>query len=212
MTDELEQIDNHVEDAETLLLEQFKNSTKLKNLLGSFTAQIQTIEDMLIDLWQARWLDNAEGQQLDGLGSIVGVDRNGDTDTQYRIRIRARIYSNVSNGTPDDIIRVAKLLLPNVTVNYTEEYPAGFVLDLVGDNIEPEAVDTAFNAIDDASPAGVSFQILYETYPVENLLLFADDFDADPGYPDGEASVDQGWADYQSTQGGHVAGIASNGS
>ena len=90
MSQELEPVDDHAEDALTLLPEQFKRKENFEAFVTAFVNVVQDTEDMLQALWQGRFLDNAIGSQLDGLGSIVGEERGSLEDDDYRVRIRVR--------------------------------------------------------------------------------------------------------------------------
>lgn len=208
MSKELEQDLTHVEEADALLPEQFKNSTNLKAFIHSMINRVQEAENMLFDLWQSRWIDNASGVQLDGLGSIVGIDRDGDSDTVYRLRIRARILSNVSNGTGDDVIRVAQTLADaaSVSVTYSDLYPAAFQLQLTGGTITSDLLAQLYDGVKRARPAGVAFYILYSY--VAETSQFA--FSSQAGVIDTGDTL-KGFADSSSVAGGHLAGVIQNG-
>lgn len=207
MSEELEIITDHESEAFALLIEQFKNATNLKSFLSAFLSRVQEIEDMLFDLWESRWLDNATGVQLDGLGDIVGIERGNDSDDVYRVRIRARIYTNVSRGTPDDIIQIASLLssLQSSEIQFLEFYPAYFEVTVISqqDN-DASVIDSLLEAITQARPAGVGFALIY--------ALVSDDetFTLSP-INDVVSSTTQGLSQTAMTTGGHLAGVASYG-
>ena len=46
-----------------------------ENFVKSFYPPIKELDDALNDLYTLRWLETAEGAQLDGIGSIVGIPR-----------------------------------------------------------------------------------------------------------------------------------------
>lgn len=66
---------NHKDLGESRLATQFKNSTKLIAYLRVLLNEADTIEQVLHDILNKRWIDTAEGEQLDILGSIVGQSR-----------------------------------------------------------------------------------------------------------------------------------------
>lgn len=173
MSEELEAITDHVEAAKLLLIEQFKGKPNLENFIDAFTDQVQVIEDMLQDLWTARWLDNATGIQLDNLGAIVGQARNGLSDTNYRIRIKMRIRLNFSSGLDDDIFDVLSLLLGAAPdAHYTEYYPASFItyLDTYQDT---STIEVIASVISEARAAGVNGQLVYLGAAAAASFLFA---------------------------------------
>lgn len=69
--------------SESRILSQFYNSKVLKLLLGAFTDEIQELSTAIYQLISGRSLSQAEGEQLDAIGRIVGQKREGynyDTD------------------------------------------------------------------------------------------------------------------------------------
>lgn len=63
--------------AESRLLSQFYDSKILKLLLNVYTSEIQELSDAIYQLLVGRTLNNAQGEQLDAIGRIVGLDRKG---------------------------------------------------------------------------------------------------------------------------------------
>lgn len=56
-------------------LSQFEGKPKLEALVRALLKPAQGIQGALRDLFDRRWLDAAEGRQLDGIGEIVGLPR-----------------------------------------------------------------------------------------------------------------------------------------
>lgn len=54
---------------------QFNDSEKFKGFVAAFLEQYQDLEDSNQQLLTLRYLDTAEGKQLDGIGEIVGIER-----------------------------------------------------------------------------------------------------------------------------------------
>ncbi len=57
-------------------LKQFKQSPKLECLIKALLHPADLTSTVMVDLLKNRWLDEAEGQQLDGIGEIVGQPRH----------------------------------------------------------------------------------------------------------------------------------------
>ena len=76
----------------------------------------QDLEDVLQALRTQRSIDAAVGAQLDMIGAIVGQPRNGMTDDDYRIYCRARIATNRSGGSYEDLIKISLLVLNDASV------------------------------------------------------------------------------------------------
>lgn len=66
---------NHKELAISRLATQFRESTNLINYIRALLIEADTLEQVFCDLLEKRWLDTAEGVQLDILGAIVGQSR-----------------------------------------------------------------------------------------------------------------------------------------
>lgn len=185
MTTELELDEDHAEEAEALLPHQFKDADNLKAILGALTAQVQAAENMIFNLWQSRWLDNAAGAQLDGLGAIVGVDREGLEDDAYRIMIRVQILVNASSGTFDQILAIFEHLDPDNTYVIEEMFPAGFQISALLPFDAPVSEARMGRLLGDAKAAGVEAQLVYQTQ--ENAFRFSSTSSL-------EASDDEGFA------------------
>lgn len=70
----IEKID-HKTLAVSRLATQFRDSTNLISYIRSLLLEANTLEQVFCDLLEKRWIDTAEGVQLDILGSIVGQNR-----------------------------------------------------------------------------------------------------------------------------------------
>lgn len=57
------------------LLAQFEGKTRLEGVVGVLGDSLNAFEKIMDDLEFKRWIDAAEGVQLDGLGQIVGQSR-----------------------------------------------------------------------------------------------------------------------------------------
>lgn len=70
--------------SQSRMLSQFYDSRVLKLLLGAYTAEIQELSTAISQLIEKRSIYEAEGEQLDAIGRIVGQDRTGYSyDTAY---------------------------------------------------------------------------------------------------------------------------------
>lgn len=75
---------NLKERAELRMLSQFYDSKVLKLLLGVYASEVQELSDAIYQLLIGRTLSNAQGEQLDAIGRIVGLDRKGfDYSAQF---------------------------------------------------------------------------------------------------------------------------------
>lgn len=76
------QID-HQSLAVSRLATQFREATNLINYVRSQLKEANDLEQVFQDLLNKRWLDTAEGVQLDILGELVGLKRNTVADSAF---------------------------------------------------------------------------------------------------------------------------------
>lgn len=138
------------------LLHQFKDKVNIEDLLTTYLQQCQDNEDTNFLIAQSRDLNTAIGRALDQIGAYVGEARQGKLDNEYRDAIRLRIIVNNSNGTPNDVIQAANLILQD-SVIYSEVYPAKIRLEVP--NAAPSL--SASNRIKRAVAAGVDLEVTY---------------------------------------------------
>ena len=70
----VEKLDHKVQ-AKSRIITEYRESTNLINYINTILNQSQDLEDAFYDLLINRWLDTAEGAQLDILGRILGQPR-----------------------------------------------------------------------------------------------------------------------------------------
>lgn len=77
----------------------------ISRFLSSGEEEFKSIEDELNDIIQSKFIDEAEGDELDELGKVFGVlgKRSGRDDDQYRIYLKSVVQSFVSRGTKNGI-------------------------------------------------------------------------------------------------------------
>lgn len=83
----------------------------ITKLLRALVEPVQDVETALQQVHVGFDIDVAEGDQLDIVGALVGRERNGMSDADYRRLIRAQISVNRSKGTIADVIKVADLVV-----------------------------------------------------------------------------------------------------
>ncbi len=86
---------------------------------------LEELEKNIRDMSGQFDIDNARGAELDRIGKILGEERNGNTDTVYRIYLKLRTMLNTADGTVEDIIRFVKFFFSSETVHLIPNYPAG---------------------------------------------------------------------------------------
>lgn len=170
-----------INEMKELLLYQFSNSPNILKWVEIWGEQVQELEAEWFDLIESLGIDTAYGFGLDLIGKEVQELRQGKNDTDYRNAILTKIFINNSSGTPEEVISATKQITGASNVYYSEQYPAGVVLEIIGAEYTskantirqtvPAAVDLIFGntlEIDQAtSYLGAAFtqQILFESNP-----------------------------------------------
>lgn len=96
---------NHVEVYTDLLIQRFKKPRRMA-VLAAILAEVQLFEDAAYDVLTKVNLDDGEGAQLDLIGKVINVRRNGLSDSEYRLRMRVEILILRSKGRPEDLIKI----------------------------------------------------------------------------------------------------------
>lgn len=113
-------IANHGTQATSLLVTQFKNKKVLAAFIQALLAEADELERVFCQLKYLRWLDYADGQQLDGLGELLDEPRAGRLDTDYKIGLRIAILRNTCDGTPDKMILYLQAMTNATQIFYEE--------------------------------------------------------------------------------------------
>jgi len=162
----ISQITTHIADAKARLLSQFQGKPLIEGLLDAIDQQVQDYEDATIALQGLLDIASMVGDQLDGIGTILGRAREGLSDADYRTALTERISALYSSGEPEAVIQAYILATGATSVTYVPDYPAKFGLD--GNGTEPANL---LSIIEAAAPAGVGVQLL-------DTLLWDDGDDA----------------------------------
>lgn len=121
-----------VDEMKELLLYQFSNSPNILKWTEIWGDQVQELEAEWFDLIESLGIDTAYGYGLDLIGKEVQELRQGKNDTDYRSAILTKIFINNSSGTPEEVISATKQITGATNVYYSEQYPAGVVLEILG--------------------------------------------------------------------------------
>lgn len=143
---------NIIEEGVNRLLHQFKNKPKIVTFLSSVLGQIQESEDSKFELLNNRSIYTAFGDTLDLCGKIIGEERLGKSDEEYRATILQKIAINTSNGTPNKLLQILQLLTGAENVRMWEHYPANVIFyadNPIGD------IELVRQTLQTAAPAAV---------------------------------------------------------
>ena len=150
--------------------------TKIRALTRGMGATAQCLEDQIQDVGVSTALDTATGDALDQWGELVGEQRLGLDNHDYRAFIKARLLVNINDGTVDKLLELLEVAAaPVIRVFHASIFPACFTLvaerpTVFTDTQRRRVARLMF----DASPGG-RCMVLIETVPG------AFGFDADPG-------------------------------
>lgn len=161
-----------IERALSRLTQQYRNQPNIRALVTSLLVGAPELEAVMWQVINLRILFTLEtmvatsqntADQLDIIGALVGVDRQGRTDAQYLPAIKLQIRVNRSKGRSEDVIDIMSLTgLPFV---YTEvsDTPATFRIDAY-ETSEAQAVAAA-NAIKHGRSGGTHGAFTYTNLP-----------------------------------------------
>ena len=187
------------------LPQQFRERERIEQLYMVIGKQFQEVYDFYEDLKTKRFLDTAEGIQLDRIGEILvlsrdeakaifGTDRDL-TDDEYRRMLIYKTMMNYGNGTYSDIMSCIKILrggtlgfrytedplLPATIILETDDRPNSDYVSVIIETPIPKAagVGIKISSKDGADinlEAGVTSQV-YEIRVINSDVLDPDDFD-----------------------------------
>lgn len=142
---------DHKELAVSRLATQFRESTNLIAYIKALLIETDTLEQVFCDLLEKRWIDTAEGVQLDILGAIVGQSREFvdaeifdyfgfadnpqaqsfgtliDTGIGGRFRIIGEAITGIRQLTDDEY---RKFIRARITRNSTKSTPEDIIAQL----------------------------------------------------------------------------------
>ena len=172
---------NRLEEARANLIGQFQNRPNLQAFLDAFVQQTADLETALFQILTDTDIDNAVGVQLDGLGDIVGEERGGRNDAEYRDAIRVRILLNTSEGTAEELIAIIKGIDSTLTPEIVDIPPAAFYAQIGLTTLSTDQLNRLAFFIRKGRGAAIgSFLIFHLTDPP-----FQYDGAAGTGYDDG---------------------------
>lgn len=120
----------------SLIPEQYKEAENFNRILKIFGEEIDELLDAIEQVRLAFLIDSAVGKQLDILGSIVVIPRNGLNDDDYREAIKFKIFQNTSKAKVEDLILILKTLTEADLVVYSDSPPAAYTIYSDGSKID----------------------------------------------------------------------------
>lgn len=163
-------IPDHVQQALNRLVEQYREKANIEDLLRALNEGWQPMEDTNEDLCDLRGIDMAFGYQLDRLGAMFDVPRDGLNDDDYRLLIKAKILVTIAEGDPETMILVYKFLVGGSLVVYQDLPPAGVGMAVNAD-ITPGKETDIYRFVQSVAPAGVRVDFLACFDPDESFAF-----------------------------------------
>lgn len=185
-------VTDHVEQGLERLLVQYKNKPRLRAWLSAYLKQVQDLEDAIFEMRVKRFIDSAEGVQLDIIGRVVGEGRNSRDDALFRLFLRARIRINRSLGTNKDIFDVMGIISSS-PFTFLEYPPATLAIELSEiPDFDPVLL---LGLVREAKAGGVGISFVVPTTDPDHEFLWmsvGDTSDPAHGFGDSEAPDDDG--------------------
>lgn len=183
---------NDYKDLKKYYLNQYKDKPKFYKFLDGSANEMNECEIALDEMTLYYNIDYGEGVQLDKLGKIIGLERNGRDDNSYRTLLKVKSSINFSSGTPSAVIRTVRSLYNATKVEYREVYPAGVQIWSDGDinitiDYDMSLDDTELLYLDNDDtllvqlPDEISEQLLFDVLPVGVGLTITDELILDDG-------------------------------
>ena len=159
----VKKIADHAVDAIKRLPFQHRDKTTITALLTALATPANAIETAFCQLLDERDIDNAAGDQLDVIGRVVGEARNGRSDDDYRRFVRARVATNRSSGTVEEILNIMDLVLNDsaATIVNNQFFPAAFHIVVQDAAVTDTIAEIAAQFALEASADGV--RVIVET-------------------------------------------------
>ena len=110
------------------LVNDFKIKKNISGILATWLEQAKRLDDLAVDVLYAHLLRSAIGVQLDRAGALLGEQRNGASDADYRATILLSARARASTGRVLDTFEIMALLLGAQDFDYAESWPGGYTL------------------------------------------------------------------------------------
>ncbi len=162
------QLNNYVTLAVSRLLQQYQQRQRIVGMYTAIATQAQELENAIFALDGGRQLWNgtstpAYGAQLDGIGTIVGISRNGLDDQQYILFLFGKVAENFSDGTIQSVQAVIQFLFQPTDYQVQEIFPAGHYVSVENPAIPQSLYPLVESLIQNA--LGAAIKIVFAVTP-----------------------------------------------
>ena len=151
--------------------EQFRNKPYIETLLSAFDDELAELAEVFEQLKILRTFEFAAGEQLDGIGDIVVMDRktaaeltlqpNAPIDDMYRTILKYKALKNTTDCRIEDFYNACDLIYYENTVYYREipERPATMFVDMLVPKFNEYDIELLSKAGLIIKPGGVALKI-----------------------------------------------------
>lgn len=164
-------ITTHVQDSLNRFLQQYKGKQFINGFMTALVNQVQDLENAIYPLDSQRQIFNAVGEQLDGIGEIVGIKRNGLSDALYLLFLYGKIGENFSDSTIPALLTIIQNLFRAQTLIFSEVYPAGISVQVLGTGLDPSLYSLAIGLVQNSVGAGIKLTFAGGS-PTTNVFRF----------------------------------------
>jgi hypothetical protein len=82
------------------------------SLIKAVSKELDEAEEKITDVMKAHWVDTALADELDKIGSLLGLDRlSGEDDSRYRARLKRAVNEYKGGGTVPAILDAVRALI-----------------------------------------------------------------------------------------------------
>lgn len=145
----IEWIVDYITRARGRMLQQFKReeAPNLDKLLQVLISELQEAENEMQEILLLRAVATASGEQLDVLGDIVGINREGQVDHDFRNTIFLQIAINNGGGQEPVLSALLDNLTDATVIDIWEVFPAGLDIFINSDDLELHTIESLRRAI-----------------------------------------------------------------
>lgn len=188
---------DQVEKGTNRLIYDLQIQENVVKLLTLFLNQVQEVEIANFSTMNERGIDDAIGFQLDLIGKIVGLERKGLDDEDYRQALLLKIGINTADGTPNTMINLIKQYSGSTDVEMREGRVAFGNIIVNGAGIYDSGL---ISLIDDIKPAATLW-VVHSDY---NENAFRPAYETSLGASENFQTTDDGliYEDFQTTSNG----------
>lgn len=163
----------HAEAALERVLAQDHGKPRIEGIARIHAARMQKCENAAWDLLTKRYLDTAEGVQLDALGKILRMPRPPatSTDDEYRLVLAGQIQALRSCGSVPAILAVFQAVFPTALV-HVDTRPPAYVLVTIDITISHGYSTVCRALLRRARAGGVKGMLVWHEHPLSQTFTF----------------------------------------